>query len=82
MIAFARIRRAEVDEFSGKPKEAIAKLMDEKRGYVPEAFYHPEIGHIDLVWAIRITALLIFSITRSKDFRQLEACLKRVKSTL
>lgn len=37
-------------EFSGKPKEAIEKLMSEKSGYVPAAFHKEGIGDIDLVY--------------------------------
>ncbi|GKT28924.1 DarB-like antirestriction protein, partial [Aduncisulcus paluster] len=67
-----------VDEFSGKPKEAIAKLMDEKRGYVPEAFYHPEIGHIDLVWGNKNYGLAhILHKHDPKILGRLEAMLKK-----
>ena len=37
-------------EYSGKPEEAIDKLLKEKRGYVPKAIYKHGIGDIDFVW--------------------------------
>lgn len=37
-------------EFKGKPKAAILHLMKVQNGEVPGAFYHSEIGEIDLVW--------------------------------
>jgi hypothetical protein len=44
------------EEFSGKAfpgfkgKQAIEKLMNEKRGYVPDAFENKDIGSISLIW--------------------------------
>lgn len=39
------------EEFKGyKGKEAIKKLLKEKRGYIKNAFERPELGGIDLVW--------------------------------
>lgn len=39
------------EEFKGyKGKEAIEKLLKEKRGHIKNAFERPEIGGIDLVW--------------------------------
>lgn len=37
-------------EYTGKPKEAIEKLLQEKEGYVPAAIYKQGIGHIDFVY--------------------------------
>ena len=37
-------------EFSGKPDEAISKLLLEKNGYVPSAIYKENLGNIDFVW--------------------------------
>jgi phage-related protein (TIGR01555 family) len=37
-------------EYKGKPKEAIEKLLNEKKGYVPAAINRKEIGDIDFVW--------------------------------
>lgn len=37
-------------QFHGKPKEAIRHLMKTQTGEVPGAFYHSEVGEIDLVW--------------------------------
>ncbi len=37
-------------EYSGKPAEAIQKLLREKTGEVPGAWTHPQLGSIDLVW--------------------------------
>ncbi len=37
-------------EHSGKPAEAIQRLMKEKKGEVPAAWTHPQLGAIDLVW--------------------------------
>jgi len=37
-------------EYSGKPAEAIAKLMREQKGEVPRVWYHPVLGWIDLIW--------------------------------
>ncbi len=39
------------EEFKGfKGKDAIEKLLKEKRGHIKNAFERPEIGGIDLVW--------------------------------
>jgi hypothetical protein len=39
------------EKFGGlKGKDAVNKLLQEKRGYVPNAFYKTEIGYITLVW--------------------------------
>ena len=39
------------EEFIGyKGREAIDKLMEEKRGYIKDAFFRKEIGNIALVW--------------------------------
>lgn len=35
---------------SGKPVEAIDKLLQEKQGFVPKAFSKEGIGDVDLVW--------------------------------
>ncbi|WP_456237342.1 putative barnase/colicin E5 family endoribonuclease, partial [Helicobacter mehlei] len=37
-------------EFAFKGKEAVAKLLQEKRGQVAGAFYREDLGYIDLVW--------------------------------
>ncbi|HWQ90249.1 MAG TPA: hypothetical protein VN673_01165 [Clostridia bacterium] len=37
-------------EFSGRPEEAIEKLLDVKGGYVPAAIYKDDIGDIDFIW--------------------------------
>jgi hypothetical protein len=39
------------ERFEGiKGKDAVNKLLREKRGYVPDAFYREDIGCITLVW--------------------------------
>lgn len=39
------------EEFKGvKGKDAVEKLLKEKRGHVKNAFERPEIGGIDIVW--------------------------------
>jgi hypothetical protein len=39
------------EEFKGiKGKDAINKLLKEKRGHVPDAFIREDIGGITLVW--------------------------------
>ena len=35
---------------SGKPEEAVDKLLQEKQGFVPKAFNKDGIGDVDLVW--------------------------------
>ena len=35
---------------SGKPKEAIDKLLEQKQGFVPKAVNKKGIGDIDFVW--------------------------------
>ena len=37
-------------EFSGKPHEAVQKLLAEKTGEVPAALSHRDVGDIDLIW--------------------------------
>ncbi len=37
-------------EFEGKGAQAVAKLLQEKRGQVAGAFYREDLGYIDLVW--------------------------------
>lgn len=37
-------------EFTHRPKEAIEKLLWEKRGYVPAAIHKDGVGDIDFVW--------------------------------
>lgn len=37
-------------EYSGKPDEAIEKLIKEKQGYVPAAQKHKLLGDISFVW--------------------------------
>ena len=37
-------------QFHGRPAEAIAWLLKVRRGEVPGALSHPEVGEIDLVW--------------------------------
>lgn len=47
------------EEFTGyKGKEAIEKLLKEKRGHIKNAFERPEIGGIDLVWGDKNGGLL------------------------
>lgn len=47
------------EEFTGyKGKEAIEKLLKEKRGHIKNAFERPEIGGIDLVWGDESGGLL------------------------
>ena len=47
---------ADLERFLGKTyagykgQEAISKLLREKQGYVPKAFYRADIGDIALVW--------------------------------
>lgn len=44
------------DDFVGlKGKEAIAKLLQEKKGHIKGAFTREDIGDIDLVWGIEGT---------------------------
>lgn len=38
------------DGFENNPEGAIAKLMQEKRGEVPDAFTHPELGSIAFIY--------------------------------
>ncbi len=39
------------EEFIGyKGRDAIDKLMEERRGYIKDAFFRKEIGNIALVW--------------------------------
>ncbi len=38
------------DQFRGKPKEAIAFLLDKKDGEAIGALHHHDIGDIDIVW--------------------------------
>lgn len=38
------------DDFSGKPEEAIEKLITEKRGFVPSAIFRDGVGDIDFVY--------------------------------
>ncbi len=44
-------------EFEGKGKEAVAKLLQERRGQVAGAFYREDLGYIDLVWGVNATDL-------------------------
>ncbi|WP_435369590.1 hypothetical protein [Helicobacter bizzozeronii] len=37
-------------EFEGKGAQAVAKLLQEKRGQVAGAFFREDLGYIDLVW--------------------------------
>ena len=37
-------------EFSGKPQEAIEKLLTEQGGHVPAAIHKEDVGDIDFVW--------------------------------
>ena len=37
-------------EYSGRPEQAIEKLMKEKNGFVPAAIHKEGIGDIDLVY--------------------------------
>ena len=37
-------------EYSGKPDEAIEKLLVVKNGYVPAAIHKEEVGDVDFVW--------------------------------
>lgn len=47
------------EEFKGfKGKDAIEKLLKEKRGHIKNAFERPEIGGIDLVWGDKNGGLL------------------------
>jgi hypothetical protein len=41
-------------ELSGKPKEAIERLIADKTGYVPAALNHPEIGPVDIIWGEKL----------------------------
>ncbi|MDR2883578.1 MAG: hypothetical protein LBV09_00540 [Deferribacteraceae bacterium] len=38
------------NEYSGKPAEAIGKLLHERSGHVPKAIYKEGVGEIDFVW--------------------------------
>ncbi len=40
-----------------KGKEAVAKLLQERRGQVAGAFYREDLGYIDLVWGVNATDL-------------------------
>jgi hypothetical protein len=54
--------------FAGfKGQEAINKLLKEKQGYVPNAFYRDDIGGIDLVWGDERKGLLHLINNREKD---------------
>ena len=35
---------------SGKPEQAIERLLKEQKGFVPNAMYRRELGNIDFVW--------------------------------
>lgn len=55
------------EEFTGVDgKEAIEKLLKEKRGHVKNAFERQEIGGIDLVWGDKNGGLLHTIIQRDK----------------
>jgi hypothetical protein len=41
-------------ELTGKPKEAIERLIADKTGYVPGALNHPEIGPVDIIWGEKL----------------------------
>jgi hypothetical protein len=49
-----------------KGADAIDKLMQEKQGHVKNAFYHPDIGNIDLFWGDE-SAGLCHIIKRRKE---------------
>ncbi|WP_158653788.1 putative barnase/colicin E5 family endoribonuclease, partial [Helicobacter salomonis] len=44
-------------EFELKGKEAVAKLLQERRGQVAGAFYREDLGYIDLIWGANATDL-------------------------
>ncbi len=59
------------EEFTGvKGKDAIEKLIKEKRGHVKNAFERPEIGGIDLVWGDKNGGLFHTIQKRDKLFEQ------------
>lgn len=55
------------EEFKGfKGKDAIEKLLKEKRGHIKNAFERPEIGGIDLVWGDKNGGLLHTILKRDR----------------
>lgn len=59
------------EEFTGVDgKEAIEKLLKEKRGHVKNAFERQEIGGIDLVWGDKNGGLLHTILKRDKLFEK------------
>jgi hypothetical protein len=46
------------EKFEGfKGQDAINKLMKEKRGHIPDAFYRDDLGDIALIWGDETTGL-------------------------
>ena len=56
------------DGFENNPEGAIAKLMQEKRGEVPNAFNHPELGQIGFVYGDNNMGLLHIANKRGIDW--------------
>ena len=55
-------------EYSGyKGQAAIDKLMEEKQGHIKDAFYHPEIGGVDLFWGDETAGLCHIVIERKNQ---------------
>lgn len=55
------------EEFKGfKGKDAVEKLLKEKRGHIKNAFERPELGGIDLVWGDNTGGLLHTIMRRDK----------------
>lgn len=59
-----------------KGQEAVKKLLKEKRGYVPSAFYNQKIGEIDLVWGDRYSGIAHIIRERKRDGISIEYFLK------
>jgi hypothetical protein len=59
--------------FTGfKGKEAINKLLEERQGYIKEAFYRDDIGNIALIWGDKSVGLEHIIYKRSKQNINLE----------
>lgn len=69
-------------ECSGKPAEAINKLLKEKNGHVPAAFHKEGIGDIDLVWGNDKCGLKHIINRRNEDGTNGEEFIKKIPSII
>jgi len=55
-INFSKSKRGEFgpvfDSLKGNFEGGVTKLMEEKTGEIPDALFHKDVGHIDLVWGV------------------------------